>query len=387
MADTEEGQTRHHHRVTSAQAGTRLDRFLAGRHRGLGRRGAAALIAEGRVRLERDAPDPDEPPPRTRKGERLRAGDVVWVDAPPERLAQTPGETPPAPASVPGVEIRHVDAQLVVLAKPAGVPTHPLRPGETGTVANHLALVHPECVAAGGPPREGGLAHRLDTLTSGLIVAARTPEAHRWLRARFDAHEVQKTYLALVHGAPEPAFTLEAPIASRRGRRRVDVGRGLPAVTRIEVREQYRDAALVSARTAHGRRHQIRAHLAHAGHPLVADALYGGRPLAEEPLAEEPLAEEPLAEEPLAEEPLAEEPLAEEPLAEELGALAEPQPSPLPRGGPLPLPPPLPTPLPLPLLHAAVLELPHPAPPHERVTHREELPEALLHELAHLPRR
>jgi 23S rRNA pseudouridine1911/1915/1917 synthase len=146
---------------------------------------------------------------------------------------------------------------------------------------------------------------------------------------------VHKTYLALATGAPERAFTVEAPVASRRGRRRVDVGHGQPAETSIRVLKQYRDAALVAAETRHGRRHQIRAHLAHAGHPLVADELYGGRPLVQE--------------------------------------------------AGLSLPSPLP--LPLPLLHAAALELPHPAPPHARVTHGEDLPGALQQALARLARR
>jgi 23S rRNA pseudouridine1911/1915/1917 synthase len=128
------------HTVPPAEADARLDRFLARRHQGLGRRDAAALIAEGAVRIQRGE---GQAPVGARKGDRLRAGDVVVVTASEARLARHRAETPPWPAAVEGVHIRHVDDELVVLAKPAGVPTHPLRPGEAGTAANHLALRHP----------------------------------------------------------------------------------------------------------------------------------------------------------------------------------------------------------------------------------------------------
>jgi 23S rRNA pseudouridine1911/1915/1917 synthase len=178
------------------------------------------------------------------------------------------------------VLILHEDAHLVALGKPAGLPTHPLRPGETGTLANHLAALFEIPRDLGGPAREAGLVHRLDTLTSGLMVAARTAEAYASLRSQFREHLVEKAYLALVTGAPPDDLVVDAPIESRRGRRKVTLGRGQPAETGVTVLTRFTGLALVEARTRHGRRHQVRAHLAQAGHPLLGDPLYGPPVLA-----------------------------------------------------------------------------------------------------------
>jgi 23S rRNA pseudouridine1911/1915/1917 synthase len=127
------------------------------------------------------------------------------------------------------------------------------------------------------------VAHRLDTDTSGLVLAARRRAAWTALRRAFADGAVEKEYLALVAGAPPPSGTIDAPLAHAGRRVRVAGERdlaALPASTRFEVLARGDGVALVRASSASGRMHQIRAHLAHLGHPLVGDALYGGPPPA-----------------------------------------------------------------------------------------------------------
>jgi len=257
--------------VTPDEEGLRLDLLLVRRLEGLGRRGVSRLIAEGGVRL---AGSPGSTPAKSTP---VHAGDVVHLDLTVEMMARArPAIAPPRPRQVADVSIVYQDDHLTVLDKPSGRPTHPLSPDETDTLANHLAWADPRCLSAGGPAREGGLCHRLDTLTSGLVVAARTPEAYLYLRERFAAHDVEKGYLALVCGIPPKKGELDVPIASARGRRRVVVGSGQPALTQFLTLERFGAAALLEVTTRFGRRHQVRAHLAHANHPLVDDTLYGG---------------------------------------------------------------------------------------------------------------
>ena len=256
--------------------GVRVDRFLAQHLPELSRQGAARIIADGAVLLTRPGQGHRR---RARKGDRLQTADVLWVlqdDA--TRARANPVSASPQPKEVEGIRLVHRDEHLLVLCKPSGVPTHPLIPGETGTVANHVVWIAPECLTVGAPPREGGLCHRLDTLTSGLMIAALSPMAYQSLRRQFQTHGVRKTYLALVQGAPPEHGEIIAGILSRRGRRRVAVGDGQLAHTRYRVCEHLEGAALVEAVTHYGRHHQIRAHLAAEGHPLVADVLYGGEP-------------------------------------------------------------------------------------------------------------
>lgn len=257
--------------VSEQEDGLRLDQLLVRRLSGLGRQGAARLIAQGGVGLEQG------PLSRPVKSTLVHAGDVVLLNLTDSMLARArPQEAPPRAQRLADVTVLFQDDHLTVLCKPAGRPTHPLTPDETDTVANHLAWADPRCLTAGGPAREAGLVHRLDRITSGLLVAARTPAVHHRLRECFAAHDVEKGYLALVIGAPPDTGKVDAPIASARGRRRVVVGSGQPAHTQFQVRERFAGSALLEVSTRYGRRHQVRAHLAHAVHPLVDDVLYGG---------------------------------------------------------------------------------------------------------------
>ena len=173
-----------------------------------------------------------------------------------------------------------LDEAFVAVDKAAGVPSHPQAAGETGTTANGLAARFPECASAAPDPREGGLVHRLDTGTSGVLIAARTAAAWASLRAALSQATCEKTYLAEVAGTPADVGESHAPIGrvGRRGARvRVDGGgrNPLPAHTTWEVIERRGETTLMRVRLTKGRTHQVRAHLAAAGHPIVGDDLYG----------------------------------------------------------------------------------------------------------------
>lgn len=257
--------------VEPTEAGLRLDAFLVAR-------GICASATAARRFLTTTAVHVAG---RTaRKGQQLAAGDRVELPAATD-----------APAVVPEPELAltiiYEDASLLALDKPAGIPSHPLLPGERGTLAGALVARYPECAHASVDPREGGLAHRLDTGTSGVIVAGRTSEAYTGLRRALVAGGSKKCYLAEVVGVPAggPGVIVVDVAIGRLGRRGARVvlggGRGaLPARTEIFVRERRGGTTLVEARLAAGRAHQVRAHLAHIGSPIVGDTLYGA-PLEE----------------------------------------------------------------------------------------------------------
>ena len=246
----------------------RLDRALA-RLFGVSRGRAMEWIAEDRVRVDGR---------RAAKGAQVGPGARVSVRRPP----------PDAPAPQPELPLRivHADGQVVVADKPAGMPSHPLKPGETGTAANALVGRFPELASVGPAPREGGLVHRLDTDTSGLLLAARTDAGHALLRAQFAARTVEKGYLALVAGELHAGGEIDVPLAhdphdARKVRAASDpewaeAHEARPASTRFTPALRRAGFTLVDVEIATGVLHQIRAHLAFIGHPLAGDALYGG---------------------------------------------------------------------------------------------------------------
>jgi len=249
-------------------ADDRADKALARHFPDAGRRQLARLFDEGCVTIGAR---------RVRKGDRVAAGDVIEV----VREPVTGDALRPAPdaEAAARLEILVERAELIVVVKPAGMPSQPLRAGELGTAANGIAARFPECAALGDDPRDGGLVHRLDIGTSGVLVAARTEAAYRALRDAFGGGLADKQYLAITDGRPV-ARECDAPLAQRGKRAVVDHTDGLAAHTAFTVERATASHALVRCTARTGRMHQVRAHLAYAGAPIAGDELYGGAPLA-----------------------------------------------------------------------------------------------------------
>lgn len=260
--------------VDEAEAGLRLDRFLADRFaaRGLSRSRLAAAVEDDLVTV---AGRP------TVKAHRLKAGEVIVVDA--EVLEEPAPIDPLKPRDHSGLRLLHRDDDLVVVDKPAGLVVHPGRGHPDDTLLNALAARNVSLAVVGDPERPG-VVHRLDKDTSGVLVLARTRKAHLGLTKQFAKRSARRVYLALCHGVPEPAAgTVDAPLARhRRDRKRFAVVEGgRRAVTHYTVLEALSvagfSAALLECRLETGRTHQIRVHLTHRGHPLLGDPVYATR--------------------------------------------------------------------------------------------------------------
>jgi 23S rRNA pseudouridine1911/1915/1917 synthase len=249
--------------VDAADAGQRLDVFVA-RVSGLSRARVQALIEAGSVRVT-------DHPQKPRYA--VKPGDRVALTVPPaEPLALTPEPIP--------IEILYEDDHLLVLNKPAGLVVHPGAGRATGTLVHALLAHCPNLPGIGGVERPG-IVHRLDRDTSGVMVVAKSEAAHQSLSLQFKNRIVRKRYLALVHGAVrQEAGRIEAPIGRReRDRKRMGVKTegGRTARTAYRVLRRLPGMTLVELGLETGRTHQIRVHLAHIGHPVVGDEVYGGR--------------------------------------------------------------------------------------------------------------
>lgn len=248
-------------RILSVTTPGRLDAFVLAAGLPYSRRVVHRLIADGDVRLNGR---------RAAKGARVAAGDRVSM----------PWLTTIAPEPDLPVRVVHVDDRVVALEKPGGMPSHALDPRETGTAAAWLVAHYPE-TASVGEPFAAGLVHRLDTGTSGLLLAARTPDAFMRLRDAFAARRVTKRYLAVVTGALAAATDVAHPLAhDTSDRRRMRVARpdepSWAAHTHVEPLARAGDHLLVGATIRTGVTHQVRVHLASLGLPVVGDRLYGG---------------------------------------------------------------------------------------------------------------
>jgi 23S rRNA pseudouridine1911/1915/1917 synthase len=258
----------------------RIDRFLKERLPGLSRREIVFRIQEHGV-LCNGRP--------VKKGTILQEGDRVELRI---SIGSSEGGVVPEP-DLP-LQVLWEDPALVVVEKPPGTPTHPLYAGERGTLANGLIALYPEMEGVGFSRREPGILHRLDRDTSGVLLAARTDSAFEKLRVEFEQGRVLKVYFAVLQGRPDPQGVVRHPLASRgRRSRRVEVlreDRGMrgvrrcsPAETHFRVARYYRRHALVRLKMRTGARHQLRAHMASLGHPVVGDRLYGRDPGASYP--------------------------------------------------------------------------------------------------------
>jgi len=246
--------------------GKRLDAYLASRFTDYSRRviqkviDAEAVLVNGRA---------------VKASYRVRPGDMVSI-----RLPDLPDTTPQA-ENIP-IAVVYEDEFLTVVNKPAGMVTHPAKGNWQGTLVNALQYHYDTLSTLAGANRPG-IVHRLDRDTTGLLVVVKDELTHRRLAVQFELREVQKEYLALVYGAPERhSDYIEQPIGfnptcrEKMASRAASEG-GRDAVTFYEVVERFRGLALVLCKPQSGRTHQIRVHLTHIGHPIVADKLYSGR--------------------------------------------------------------------------------------------------------------
>ncbi len=276
-------------RVTiAADPPPRLDKALARdvpESAALSRSRLARMIAEGAVLRDGVAV--------TDGKAKVVAGEVF------DLVLAPPVETHMLPEAIP-LEVVFEDAELIVVNKPAGMVVHPAPGTADGTLVNALLAHCGDSLSGVGGVARPGIVHRIDKDTSGLLVVAKTDRAHHGLAAQFEAHSAERAYLAVSHGVPEAAdprlrglkgVSFEPggvlKIATGLDRHRTDRQRqavtfqgGRHAVTRVRVVERLGTpavAALLECRLETGRTHQIRVHLAHAGHGLIGDPVYGGR--------------------------------------------------------------------------------------------------------------
>ena len=258
-----------------ADAGARLDRVLADRIAGLSRSRAQALIRAGAVtKSGKTIGDP---------GHRVKPGDTFALQLPEPEAAEPSGENI-------ALDVVFEDKALIVIDKPAGLVVHPSAGHMTGTLVNALIAHCGDTLSGIGGVRRPGIVHRLDKDTSGLLVIAKTDTAHRGLAEQFAAHgrdgRMSRRYVALVWGTLERrSGVVDAPLGrSAANRTKIAIDRtrhGRAAATRYRVLETFAGAgakpvaSLLDLELETGRTHQIRVHMAHLGHPVMGDPVYG----------------------------------------------------------------------------------------------------------------
>jgi 23S rRNA pseudouridine1911/1915/1917 synthase len=259
--------------VAADEGSTRLDRVLALRVAELSRSRLKALILAGQVSIK-SVPVRDP-------AYHVAAGDTITIDVPEAAAAEPAGEDI-------ALDIVYEDDDIVVIDKPSGLVVHPAAGHETGTLVNALIAHCGASLSGIGGVKRPGIVHRLDKDTTGLMVAAKNDRAHQSLTEQFADHgrtgAMRRGYMAFVWGVPNrQRGTVDAPIDRHPHAREKMAVRdsGREAVTHWEIQETFngRDgkpvAALLACQLETGRTHQIRVHLAHIGHPLMGDAVYG----------------------------------------------------------------------------------------------------------------
>jgi len=260
--------------VDGAAAGRRLDAFLAAAL-GVSRAAARRVLQAGGVRVDGRAA------PLAAKGRALCSGQRVEVQA---GAAAPPCALRPQPAPELPLRLLAEGPGWLAVDKPAGAPVHPLLPGERGALLNALVARRPEVIGVGESGLRSGVVHRLDVQTSGVLLFATTEERWRELRGAFHRRRIAKWYRALVHGRMqgEGELALHLTVAQHRPAR---VRAAPPGAARSRLctlhwraLTQLRGATLLEVRPRSGFLHQVRASLAHIGHPLLGDTAYGAAP-------------------------------------------------------------------------------------------------------------
>ena len=264
-------------RIRRRLPGRRLDKYLHGRYPRVSRTNIQRLIKQGAITVN------GRP---TKASYEMCGGDIIDMVLP----ASEPIEI--VPEDIP-VSVVYEDEYLIGVNKQAGIVCHPANRYQTGTLVNALAFYASQLSQCAHPFRPG-IVHRLDKNTTGLMMVAKTDEAHWRLSLQFERRTIQKTYLAVVEGNPAlDGDTIDAPIgvhpvvrekfAVMIRENKIDVGKS--AVTHYEVLERFRGYALVKLMPKTGRTHQLRVHLSHIGHPIAGDTMYRGRPVSEHSLS------------------------------------------------------------------------------------------------------
>ena len=263
------GPTQHRFVIEDGLAGSRLDKALAVLVPALSRSRLKALILAGHVGLETAG----KVKPVTDVSHRVRAGDKMTLTVPEPESATPEGQAIP-------LAVVYEDEHLIVINKPAGLVVHPAPGNPDRTLVNALIAHCGDSLSGIGGVKRPGIVHRLDKDTSGLMVAAKTDEAHAGLTEAFAARRIERAYEAMVWGVPTPSSgRIEGAIGrdpKNRKKMAVVTRGGKSAATNYRALERFGNvAARVECRLESGRTHQIRVHMTQIGHPLVGDALYG----------------------------------------------------------------------------------------------------------------
>ncbi len=248
-----------HAQVEPEQAGQRLDQVLAQLFPDYSRSRLQQWVKEERVKVDGQGRRPRD---------KLQGGEQIELEARLEEQVEC------NPQAIP-LDLLFEDEQLLVINKPAGLVVHPAVGNRDGTLQNALLNHDPNLIQL---PR-AGIVHRLDKETSGLLVVARTPMAHKTLVEQLQAREVKREYRAIVRGELVAGGTVDAPIGRHPVQRvkQAVVPGGKAAVTHYRILERFAHHSYLRVNLETGRTHQIRVHMAHIRHALVGDPLYGGR--------------------------------------------------------------------------------------------------------------